>query len=148
MFDREQHTLNLPAVNSITYVLRFLEKLCHNLRSDNLFGNQPFTQTHLPLTATEYSHSHDRYLPGRSWDGTWAARELGSQQHLQGAGGSPHEGLQFQQPLSRVLVFCSLPFHIWVISRALVFCRLNSSGFCCHSRISHSSGPLTLEVAL
>ncbi|XP_058535645.1 polycomb protein SCMH1 isoform X2 [Ochotona princeps] len=65
VFDREQHTLNLPAVNSITYVLRFLEKLCHNLRSDNLFGNQPFTQkTHLSLTATENSHSHDRYLPG------------------------------------------------------------------------------------
>ncbi|XP_064445417.1 polycomb protein SCMH1 isoform X9 [Mirounga angustirostris] len=64
VFDREQHTLNLPAVNSITYVLRFLEKLCHNLRSDNLFGNQPFPQTHSPLTTTEYSHSHDRYLPG------------------------------------------------------------------------------------
>ncbi|KAK1340064.1 hypothetical protein QTO34_018628 [Cnephaeus nilssonii] len=59
VFDREQHTLNLPAVNSITYVLRFLEKLCHNLHSDNLFGNQPFTQTHLSLTNTEYSHSHD-----------------------------------------------------------------------------------------
>ncbi|XP_053431979.1 polycomb protein SCMH1 isoform X5 [Nycticebus coucang] len=67
VFDREQHTLNLPAVNSITYVLRFLEKLCHNLRSDNLFGNQPFTQTHLSLTSTEYSHSHDRYLPGKSF---------------------------------------------------------------------------------
>nr|XP_039329514.1 polycomb protein SCMH1 isoform X4 [Saimiri boliviensis boliviensis] len=67
VFDREQHTLNLPAVNSITYVLRFLEKLCHNLRSDNLFGNQPFTQTHLSLTATEYSHSHDRYLPGETF---------------------------------------------------------------------------------
>lgn len=67
MFDREQHTLNLPAVNSITYVLRFLEKLCHNLHSDNLFGNQPFTQTHLSLTATEYSHSHDRYLPGETF---------------------------------------------------------------------------------
>ncbi|XP_062959870.1 polycomb protein SCMH1 isoform X8 [Cynocephalus volans] len=64
VFDLEQHTLNLPAVSSITHVLRFLEKLCHNLRSDNLFGNQPFTQTHLSLTATEYSHSHDRYLPG------------------------------------------------------------------------------------
>ncbi|XP_045861988.1 polycomb protein SCMH1 isoform X9 [Meles meles] len=67
VFDREQHTLNLPAVNSITYVLRFLEKLCHNLRSDNLFGNQPFTQTHLPLTTTEYGHSRDRYLPGESF---------------------------------------------------------------------------------
>ncbi|KAK2106550.1 Polycomb protein scmh1 [Saguinus oedipus] len=69
VFDREQHTLNLPAVNSITYVLRFLEKLCHNLRSDNLFGNQPFTQTHLSLTATEYSHSHDRYLPEKQRPG-------------------------------------------------------------------------------
>ncbi|XP_039111879.1 polycomb protein SCMH1 isoform X7 [Hyaena hyaena] len=67
VFDREQHTLNLPAVNSITYVLRFLEKLCHNLRSDNLFGSQPFTQTHSPLPTTEYSHSHDRYLPGESF---------------------------------------------------------------------------------
>ncbi|XP_053123116.1 polycomb protein SCMH1 isoform X5 [Hemicordylus capensis] len=55
VFDHEQHTLNLPAVNSITYVLRFLEKLCHNLRSDNLFGNQPFTQHHLQHSR-EYDH--------------------------------------------------------------------------------------------
>lgn len=93
VFDREQHTLNLPAVNSITYVLRFLEKLCHNLRSDNLFGSQPFTQTHLPLTTTEYSHSHshDRYLPGRSWDGAWAEKGAqGSQQRQWGPGAGPH----------------------------------------------------------
>ncbi|XP_071655259.1 polycomb protein SCMH1 isoform X3 [Patagioenas fasciata] len=64
VFDREQHTLNLPAVNSITYVLRFLEKLCHNLRSDNLFGNQPFTQNSHMQRAHEYDH--DRYLPDRS----------------------------------------------------------------------------------
>ncbi|XP_049630696.1 polycomb protein SCMH1 isoform X5 [Suncus etruscus] len=64
VFDREQHTLHLPAVNSITYVLRFLEKLCRSLRSENLFGNQPFSQTHVSLSTTEYSHSHDRYLPG------------------------------------------------------------------------------------
>ncbi|XP_049710406.1 polycomb protein SCMH1-like [Elephas maximus indicus] len=49
VFDREQHILNLPVVNSITYVLCFLEKLCHNLRSDNLFGNQPFMQSYLSL---------------------------------------------------------------------------------------------------
>ncbi|XP_063092270.1 polycomb protein SCMH1 isoform X2 [Cavia porcellus] len=67
VFDREQHTLNLPAVNSISYVLRFLEKLCHNLHSDNLFGNQPFTQTHLSLSATEYGHNHNRYLPGETF---------------------------------------------------------------------------------
>ncbi|KAM9369630.1 polycomb protein SCMH1 [Phaethornis superciliosus] len=64
VFDREQHTLNLPAVNSITYVLRFLEKLCHNLRSDNLFGNQPFTQNSHMKRSHEYDH--DRYLPDRS----------------------------------------------------------------------------------
>ncbi|XP_054504344.1 polycomb protein SCMH1 isoform X1 [Agelaius phoeniceus] len=64
VFDREQHTLNLPAVNSITYVLRFLEKLCHNLRSDNLFGNQPFTQnSHMQRS---HQYDHDRYLPDRS----------------------------------------------------------------------------------
>ncbi|NWI96882.1 SCMH1 protein, partial [Pitta sordida] len=63
VFDREQHTLNLPAVNSITYVLRFLEKLCHNLRSDNLFGNQPFSQN----SHMQRSHDHDRYLPGETF---------------------------------------------------------------------------------
>ncbi|NXH03583.1 SCMH1 protein, partial [Loxia leucoptera] len=65
VFDREQHTLNLPAVNSITYVLRFLEKLCHNLRSDNLFGNQPFTQNSPMQRSHEYDH--DRYLPGETF---------------------------------------------------------------------------------
>ncbi|NXP09435.1 SCMH1 protein, partial [Thinocorus orbignyianus] len=65
VFDREQHTLNLPAVNSITYVLRFLEKLCHNLRSDNLFGSQPFTQNSHMQRSHEYDH--DRYLPGETF---------------------------------------------------------------------------------
>ncbi|XP_071623599.1 polycomb protein SCMH1 isoform X2 [Heliangelus exortis] len=65
VFDREQHTLNLPAVNSITYVLRFLEKLCHNLRSDNLFGNQPFSQNSHMKRSHEYDH--DRYLPGETF---------------------------------------------------------------------------------
>ncbi|XP_028598598.2 polycomb protein SCMH1 isoform X3 [Podarcis muralis] len=64
VFDHEQHTLTLPAVNSITYVLRFLEKLCHNLRSDNLFGNQPFTQHHVQHSR---EYDHDRYLPGETF---------------------------------------------------------------------------------
>ncbi|XP_060114095.1 polycomb protein SCMH1 isoform X4 [Heteronotia binoei] len=64
VFDHEQHTLNLPAVNSITYVLRFLGKLCHNLRSDNLFGNQPFTQHHMQHSR---EYDHDRYLPGETF---------------------------------------------------------------------------------
>lgn len=110
MFDREQHTLNLPAVNSITYVLRFLEKLCHNLRSDNLFGNQPFTQTHLSLNTTEYSHSHERYLPGRSWDGAWAkegGRTSSSTSECQ-----PSHLLAWHLP-SGGLVFCSYFCHVW-----------------------------------
>uniref|UniRef100_A0A3P8WYV0 Scm polycomb group protein homolog 1 n=1 Tax=Cynoglossus semilaevis TaxID=244447 RepID=A0A3P8WYV0_CYNSE len=40
-FDQQQHTLTLPTVSSVTYVLRFLEKLCHNLHCDALFGSQP-----------------------------------------------------------------------------------------------------------
>ncbi|XP_076008866.1 polycomb protein SCMH1 isoform X1 [Genypterus blacodes] len=40
-FDQQQHTLTLPTVSSVTYVLRFLEKLCHNLHCDPLFGSQP-----------------------------------------------------------------------------------------------------------
>ncbi|KAK3550611.1 hypothetical protein QTP70_000696 [Hemibagrus guttatus] len=52
-FDQKQHTLTLPAVNSVTYVLRFLEKLCHNLRCEPLFGSQP-----VPLGGGHYdSHS-------------------------------------------------------------------------------------------
>ncbi|XP_018580658.1 polycomb protein SCMH1 isoform X1 [Scleropages formosus] len=54
-FDQQHHTLTLPTVNSVTYVLRFLEKLCHNLHSDNLFGSQP-----VPLGALHYdSHSYN-----------------------------------------------------------------------------------------
>ncbi|XP_075293843.1 polycomb protein SCMH1 isoform X5 [Opisthocomus hoazin] len=83
VFDREQHTLNLPAVNSITYVLRFLEKLCHNLRSDNLFGNQPFTQnSHMQRS---HQYDHDRYLPDRSssLDGTLQGPGRGTKRYSQ-----------------------------------------------------------------
>ncbi|XP_075029853.1 polycomb protein SCMH1 isoform X6 [Calonectris borealis] len=83
VFDREQHTLNLPAVNSITYVLRFLEKLCHNLRSDNLFGNQPFSQNSHMQRSHEYDH--DRYLPDRSssLDGTLQGPGRGTKRYSQ-----------------------------------------------------------------
>lgn len=40
-FEQQHHTLTLPAVNSVMYVLRFLEKLCHNLHCDPLFSSQP-----------------------------------------------------------------------------------------------------------
>eukprot|EP00061_Rhincodon_typus_P014210 g41102.t1 len=61
-FDCEQHTLNLPAVNSVVYALRFLEKLCHSLRCDNLFGNQPFSQ----ISAANHNtmeYGSDRFMP-------------------------------------------------------------------------------------
>ncbi|XP_044290760.1 polycomb protein SCMH1 isoform X4 [Varanus komodoensis] len=82
VFDHEQHTLNLPAVNSITYVLRFLEKLCHNLHSDNLFGNQPFTQHHVQHSR---EYDHDRYLPDRSisLDGSLQGPGRGSKRYSQ-----------------------------------------------------------------
>ncbi|KAG8451221.1 hypothetical protein GDO86_003456 [Hymenochirus boettgeri] len=62
VFEREQHTLNLPSVNSIGYVLRFLEKLCRNLKSDNIFGNQPFT----PNIQQSGSYESDRFMAERS----------------------------------------------------------------------------------
>ncbi|XP_042190184.1 polycomb protein SCMH1 isoform X2 [Callorhinchus milii] len=42
-FDGEKHTVNLPSVNSVSFVLRFLEKLCHSLQCENLFSSQPFS---------------------------------------------------------------------------------------------------------
>ncbi|XP_032083698.1 polycomb protein SCMH1 isoform X2 [Thamnophis elegans] len=92
VFDHEQHTLNLPAVNSITYVLRFLEKLCHNLRSDNLFGNQPFTQHHMHHSR---DYDHDKYLPDRSvsLDGSLQGPGRGTKRYSQ-------EFLPYSAPLS------------------------------------------------
>ncbi|XP_061632685.1 polycomb protein SCMH1 isoform X2 [Phyllopteryx taeniolatus] len=46
-FEKQQHTLTLPTVSSVTYVLRFLEKLCHNLHCDPLFGSQPVARENL-----------------------------------------------------------------------------------------------------
>ncbi|KAM8976155.1 polycomb protein SCMH1 [Pelodytes ibericus] len=90
VFEREQHTLNLPAVNSIGYVLRFLEKLCRNLHSENLFGNQPFTQNPLQLTGP---YENERYLAERG----------NSESSLHGPGrGSkryPHEIPPYNAPL-------------------------------------------------
>ncbi|KFO55760.1 Sex comb on midleg-like 2, partial [Corvus brachyrhynchos] len=42
-FDGEKHAINLPSVNSASFVLRFLEKVCHSLQCDNLFSSQPFS---------------------------------------------------------------------------------------------------------
>ncbi|KAJ6667553.1 hypothetical protein lerEdw1_016674 [Lerista edwardsae] len=57
-FDGEKHTISLPSVNSASFVLRFLEKLCHSLQCDNLFSSQPFSpyvgSAHSP---TEYERN-------------------------------------------------------------------------------------------
>uniref|UniRef100_A0A3P9IX38 Scm polycomb group protein homolog 1 n=1 Tax=Oryzias latipes TaxID=8090 RepID=A0A3P9IX38_ORYLA len=54
-FDQRQHTLTLPTVSSVTYVLRFLEKLCHNLHCDALFGSQPVARGSLHYNSHPYS---------------------------------------------------------------------------------------------
>uniref|UniRef100_A0A8C5T0J8 SLED domain-containing protein n=1 Tax=Malurus cyaneus samueli TaxID=2593467 RepID=A0A8C5T0J8_9PASS len=60
-FDGEKHAINLPSVNSASFVLRFLEKLCHSLQCDNLFSSQPFSPyrgcAHSPL-------EYERNKPG------------------------------------------------------------------------------------
>uniref|UniRef100_A0A670Y7Y8 SLED domain-containing protein n=1 Tax=Pseudonaja textilis TaxID=8673 RepID=A0A670Y7Y8_PSETE len=60
-FDEEKHAINLPSVNSASFVLRFLEKLCHSLQCDNLFSSQPFSpymgNAHSPI-------EHDRNKSG------------------------------------------------------------------------------------
>ncbi|KAM7225913.1 hypothetical protein CapIbe_023890 [Capra ibex] len=51
-FDGEIHSIQLPPVNSASFVLRFLENLCHSLQCDNLLSSQPFSSyrgnTHSP----------------------------------------------------------------------------------------------------
>ncbi|XP_068179627.1 polycomb protein SCMH1-like isoform X1 [Antennarius striatus] len=54
-FDQQQHTLTLPTVSSVTYVLRFLEKLCHNLHCDPLFGSQPVARGALHYDGQMYA---------------------------------------------------------------------------------------------
>ncbi|XP_061112524.1 polycomb protein SCMH1 isoform X2 [Conger conger] len=72
-FDQQHHTLTLPAVNSVTYVLRFLEKLCHTLHSDTLFGSQP-----TPLRGLHYDgHAYsDRRGYGEAGPGRGTKRYL------------------------------------------------------------------------
>ncbi|XP_067288149.1 sex comb on midleg-like protein 2 isoform X2 [Pseudorasbora parva] len=46
------HYVKLPTASSASFVLRFLETLCHHLQCDNLFSSQPFsplaTNAHTP----------------------------------------------------------------------------------------------------
>ncbi|XP_075770003.1 sex comb on midleg-like protein 2 isoform X1 [Pelodiscus sinensis] len=61
-FDGEKHAINLPSVNSASFVLRFLEKLCHSLQCDNLFSSQPFS----PYVGSAQSPTeYDRNKPAK-----------------------------------------------------------------------------------
>uniref|UniRef100_A0A8D0EMV3 Scm polycomb group protein like 2 n=1 Tax=Strix occidentalis caurina TaxID=311401 RepID=A0A8D0EMV3_STROC len=61
-FDGEKHAINLPSVNSASFVLRFLEKLCHSLQCDNLFSSQPFS----PYVGCAHSPTeYDRNKPAK-----------------------------------------------------------------------------------
>ncbi|XP_054022009.1 sex comb on midleg-like protein 2 isoform X2 [Dryobates pubescens] len=65
-FDGEKHSINLPAVNSASFVLRFLEKLCHSLQCDNLFSSQPFS----PYMGCAHSPTdYDRSKPAETLPG-------------------------------------------------------------------------------
>ncbi|XP_072527310.1 sex comb on midleg-like protein 2 isoform X2 [Salminus brasiliensis] len=52
------HYVKLPRASSASFVLRFLETLCHHLQCENLFSSQPFS----PLTANK----HNGYDRGKS----------------------------------------------------------------------------------
>ncbi|XP_061919937.1 polycomb protein SCMH1-like isoform X1 [Entelurus aequoreus] len=55
VFNQQHHTLTLPTVGSVTYALRFLEKLCHNLHCDPLFGSQPVARESLHYDGRTYT---------------------------------------------------------------------------------------------
>ncbi|XP_028836797.1 sex comb on midleg-like protein 2 isoform X2 [Denticeps clupeoides] len=49
--------VKLPSASSASFVLRFLEMLCHHLQCDNLFSSQPFS----PFSSASHIHSaYDR----------------------------------------------------------------------------------------
>ncbi|XP_035306157.1 sex comb on midleg-like protein 2 isoform X2 [Cricetulus griseus] len=52
-FDAKVHTVQLPPVNSASFVLRFLENFCHSLQCDKFLSSQPFkprVRIHTPAT--------------------------------------------------------------------------------------------------
>ncbi|XP_030627974.1 polycomb protein SCMH1 [Chanos chanos] len=51
------HYVKLPTASSASFVLRFLETLCHHLQCDNLFSSQPFS----PFTSSTHP-TYDRSM--------------------------------------------------------------------------------------
>ncbi|XP_045146696.1 sex comb on midleg-like protein 2 [Echinops telfairi] len=62
-FDGESHFVQLPPVNSASFVLRFLETFCQSLQCDNLLSSQPFSSyrsnTHSPEEHDNDSEKED-----------------------------------------------------------------------------------------
>uniref|UniRef100_A0A8C1BM42 Scm polycomb group protein like 2 n=2 Tax=Cyprinus carpio carpio TaxID=630221 RepID=A0A8C1BM42_CYPCA len=52
------HYVKLPTASSASFVLRFLETLCHHLHCENLFSSQPFS----PLTTNTHTSKSRIYL--------------------------------------------------------------------------------------
>ncbi|TNN89152.1 Polycomb protein SCMH1 [Liparis tanakae] len=82
-FDKQQHTLTLPTVSSVTYVLRFLEKLCHNLHCDPLFGSQPVARGGLHYDGPTYTTERRGF-----GDGVTTSPGLGTKRLLQDYNGA------------------------------------------------------------
>lgn len=60
--EQQQHTLTLPAVNSVAHVLRFLNKLCHSLQCEPLFSSQPEARAGLHHHSPHYSTERRSFL--------------------------------------------------------------------------------------
>ncbi|XP_051967483.1 LOW QUALITY PROTEIN: polycomb protein SCMH1-like [Xyrauchen texanus] len=64
------HYVKLPTASSASFVLRFLETLCHHLQCDNLFSSQPFS----PLTNTQTSYDRSKSVKEETSEGLSVAR--------------------------------------------------------------------------
>uniref|UniRef100_A0A672LFE6 Scm polycomb group protein homolog 1 n=1 Tax=Sinocyclocheilus grahami TaxID=75366 RepID=A0A672LFE6_SINGR len=91
-FEQQHHTLTLPAVNSVTYVLRFLEKLCHNLHCDPLFGSQPIPVGGLHYDSRTYTGQRSCVQTRLLWLITifCSERFLSSRESLRPSGQDPN----------------------------------------------------------
>lgn len=83
-YEQQQHTLTLPTVSSVNYVLRFLEKLCHNLHCEPLFGSQPVARAPLHYDNQPYSTERRGFVSS-----LMAGPERGTKRFLQESYSSP-----------------------------------------------------------
>lgn len=83
-YEQQQHTLTLPTVSSVNYVLRFLEKLCHNLHCEPLFGSQPVARAPLHYENQPYSTERRGFV-----NSLMAGPDRGTKRFLQESYSSP-----------------------------------------------------------